>query len=31
MLLNTVVRHSALLRKLALNAEDFDVKTIEWG
>ena len=26
-----VVRHSALLRKLALNVEDFYVKTIGWG
>ena len=31
MFLNTVVRHSALLRKLALNVEDFYVKTIGWG
>ena len=31
MLLNMVVRHSALLRKLALNVEDFYVKTIGWG
>ena len=31
MFLNMVVRHSALLGKLALNAEDFDVKAIEWG
>ena len=29
--LNMVVRHSALLGKLALNVEDFYVKTIEWG
>ena len=29
--LNMVVRHSALLRKLALNVEDFYVKTIGWG
>ena len=28
MILNMVVRHMALLRKLALNAEDFYVKTI---
>ena len=26
-----VVRHLALLRKLALNVEDFYVKTIGWG
>ena len=26
-----VVRHSALLRKFALNVEDFYVKTIGWG
>ena len=26
-----VVRHSALLKKLALNVEDFCVKTIGWG
>ena len=31
MFLNIVVRHSALLRKLALNVEDFCVKTIGWG
>ena len=31
MLLNMVVRHSALLRKLAINVEDFYVKTIGWG
>ena len=31
MFLNMVVRYSALLRKLALNVEDFYVKTIEWG
>ena len=31
MFLNMVVRHSALLRKLAVNVEDFYVKTIEWG
>ena len=31
MFLNMVVRHSALLRKLALNVEDFYVKTIGWG
>ena len=30
-LLNMVVRHSAFLRKLALNVEDFYVKTIGWG
>ena len=29
-LLNMVVRHSALLGKLDLNAEDFYVKTIGW-
>ena len=29
--LNIVVRHLALLRKLALNVEDFCVKTIGWG
>ena len=29
--LNVVVRHSALLRKLALNVGDFFVKTIGWG
>ena len=29
--LNMVVRHSALLRKLALNVEDFYVQTIGWG
>ena len=28
MLLNMVVRHSVLLRKLALNVEDLNVKTI---
>ena len=26
-----VVRHSALLRKLALNVDDFYVKSIGWG
>ena len=26
-----MVRHSALLRKLALNVEDFYDKTIRWG
>ena len=31
MFLNMVVRHSALPRKLALNVEDFYVKTMEWG
>ena len=31
MFLNMVVRHLALLRKLALNVEDFYVKTIGWG
>ena len=31
MLLNVVVQHSALLRKLVLNVEDFYVKTIGWG
>ena len=31
MFLNMVVRHSALLRKLALNVKDVCVKTIEWG
>ena len=31
MFLNMVVQHSALLRKLDLNAEDFYVKTIGWG
>ena len=31
MFLNMVVRHSALLRKLALNVEDFYVKAIGWG
>ena len=31
MFLNMVVRHSALLRKLALNVEEFYVKTIGWG
>ena len=30
MFLNMVVRHSALLGKLALNVEDFYVKTIGW-
>ena len=30
MVLNMVVRQLALLRKLALNAEDFYVKTIGW-
>ena len=29
--LNMVVRHSALLRKLALNVEDFYVKTMGQG
>ena len=29
--MNTVVRHSALLGKLALNVEDFYVETIGWG
>ena len=29
--LDMVVRHSALLRKLALNVEDFYVYTIGWG
>ena len=29
--LNMVVRHSALLGKLALNVEDFYVKTRGWG
>ena len=29
--LNMVVRHSALLGKLALHVEDFYVKTIGWG
>ena len=31
MFLNMVVRHSALLGKLALNVEDYYVKTIGWG
>ena len=31
MFLNMVVRHSALLGKLALNVEDFYVRTTEWG
>ena len=31
MFLNMVVRHWAHLRKLALNVEDFYVKTIGWG
>ena len=31
MFLNLVVRHSALLRKLALNVEDFYIKAIGWG
>ena len=31
MFLNMVGRHSELLRKLALNVEDFYVKTIGWG
>ena len=31
MFLNMVVRHSALLRKLTLNVEDFYVKTIGLG
>ena len=31
MFLNVVVRHLALLGKLALNVEDFYVKTIGWG
>ena len=31
MFLNMVVRHSTLLRKLALNVEDFYVKTIGCG
>ena len=31
MLLIMVVRHSALLRKLVLNVEDFYVKTIGWS
>ena len=31
MFLNMVVQHSALLRKLALNVEDFCDKTIGWG
>ena len=29
--LNTVVPHSVLLRKLALNVKDFYVKTVGWG
>ena len=29
--MNMVVRDSALLRKLALNVEDFYVKTIGWS
>ena len=29
--LNMVVRHRALLGKLALNVEDFFIKTIGWG
>ena len=29
--LNMVVRHSTLLRKLALNVQNFYVKTIGWG
>ena len=31
MFLNMMVRYLALLRKLALNVEDFCVKTIGWG
>ena len=31
MFLNMVVQYSALLRKPALNVEDFYVKTIGWG
>ena len=31
MFLNMVVQHSALLGNLALNVEDFYVKTIGWG
>ena len=31
MFLYMVVRHSAILGKLALNVEDFYVKTIGWG
>ena len=31
MFLNMVARHSALLRKLVLNVENFYVKTILWG
>ena len=31
MFLNMVVRHEVLLRRLALNVEDFHVKTIGWG
>ena len=31
MFLNMVVRHSALLGKLAIIVEDFYVKTTEWG
>ena len=31
MFLNMVVRHSALLRKHALNVEDLYVETIGWG
>ena len=31
MFLNMVVRYPAFLRKLALNVEDFHVKTIGWG
>ena len=30
MFLNMVIQHLALLRKLALNVEDFYVKTIGW-
>ena len=29
--MNMVMWHSALLRKLALNVQDFYVKTIGWG
>ena len=31
MFLNMVVRHLAVWGKLALNVEDFSVKTIGWG
>ena len=31
MFLNMVVRHLALLGKLAVNVEDFYVKPVRWG